>query len=90
MGFQGFEDLQDFFLGFYSLNPHSFSDLDQLARGAHIGVAINAPGQIRRMESTSTGTHGDSAASPGQHDNHHLHNMGDAQGWVRLPVIQWF
>ena len=90
MGFQGFEDLQDFFLGFYSLNPHSFSDLDQLAGGAHIDVAINAPGQIRRMGSTSTGTHGDGVASPGHHDDHHLHKMGDAHGWVRLPNVQWF
>ena len=64
MGFQGFEDLQDFFLGFYSLNPHSFSDLDQLAGGAHIDAVINAPGQIRSLGSTSTGTHRDSVALP--------------------------
>ena len=68
------------------MNPHSFSDLDQLAGGAQ----IDAPGQIRKQGSTLTGTHGDSAASTGQHDDHHLHKMGDAQGWVWLPGAQWF
>ena len=72
MSFQGFENLQDYFLVFYNLNPHSFSDPDQLAGGAHIDVAIDAPGEFRKQGSTSTGTHGDSAASPGQHDVHHL------------------
>ena len=48
--------------------PHSFSVLIQLAGGAHIDVDINAPGQFRGQGSSSTWTHGDGAASPGQHD----------------------
>ena len=70
--------------------PHSFSDPNQLAGGAHVDVAINAPGQFRGQGSTSTWTHGEGVASPGQHDAHHSHMLGDAQGWVRLPSDRWF